>query len=107
MLWLDLPIGNCLAGPPAILVTCPIAPNDNLGRRCARIQMHALGALAGGIAHDFNNMLAAILGYAAGHGRYVTRVCVASSAIAHGWERAKDLVRQILTVSRQQEQQRL
>ncbi len=69
-------------------------------------KMEALGTLAGGIAHDFNNILAAIIGYteivAADTPRdsqthhYLSRVLQAG-------ERARTLVKQILTFSRQSE----
>ncbi|ADK83767.1 multi-sensor hybrid histidine kinase [Desulfarculus baarsii DSM 2075] len=67
-------------------------------------KMEALGTLAGGIAHEFNNLLAAIMGYSelamarmtTGHAceDEVTQVLAAA-------ERAKGLVRQILTFSRE------
>jgi PAS domain S-box-containing protein len=71
-------------------------------------KMEAIGSLAGGIAHDFNNILSAIIGNAEiallhelskEHGaRYsIEQVCKAA-------RRAKDLVRQILTFSRQKEE---
>ena len=72
-------------------------------------KLEALGTLAGGIAHDFNNILGAIIGFvefarddigpnhpAQAHLREVTGAS----------QRAANLVRQILTFSRQQEQQR-
>ncbi|MFH1061213.1 MAG: PAS domain-containing protein [Pseudomonadota bacterium] len=72
-------------------------------------KMEALGRLAGGVAHDFNNILAAVSGYcelaqmslAAPErlGRYLEQALVAC-------QRAKELVRQILTFSRQTEQAR-
>ena len=68
-------------------------------------KMEAVGTLAGGIAHDFNNILAAILGYAdMAHdettegslaGKYLDEVLKAGN-------RAKELVRQILTFSRKE-----
>ena len=72
-------------------------------------KMEAIGTLAGGIAHDFNNMLAAIIGYSelalmdlpedsAANNR-VTQVLKAGN-------RAKELVKQILTFSRQEEHER-
>ena len=71
-------------------------------------KMEAIGTLAGGIAHDFNNILSAVLGYTelalekVGEGsstwRDMEQVLVAG-------KRAKDLVRQILTFSRQSEQE--
>ena len=69
-------------------------------------KMEAIGTLAGGIAHDFNNILSAILGYtdmALGKldkesplQRYLDQVYKAG-------ERARDLVEQIITFSRQSE----
>ncbi|GIX47811.1 MAG: hybrid sensor histidine kinase/response regulator [Candidatus Tectimicrobiota bacterium] len=72
-------------------------------------KMEALGTLAGGIAHDFNNILAAILGYTelaladAGHSEALRRHL---QEVLAACRRARDLVKQILTFSRQQEQVR-
>jgi PAS domain S-box-containing protein len=76
----------------------------------ARIQqmqkMEAIGTLAGGIAHDFNNILSAVIGYAElalidasedPHLQHNLRQIQAAGL------RARDLVRQILTFSRQEE----
>ena len=68
-------------------------------------KMEALGTLAGGIAHDFNNMLSAILcsvelageDVGAGHAAHESLTVIREAS-----ERARDLVRQILTFSRQQ-----
>ena len=71
-------------------------------------KMNAVGELAGGVAHDFNNILTAILGYVA--------LCMNSveedsklyrylQEIVKAGDRATKLVRQILTFSRQEEQQ--
>lgn len=67
-------------------------------------KMEAIGSLAGGIAHDFNNLLTPILGYT----EMVLLDIPQDSQIAKGLEQvlkaaglAKDLVRQILTLSRQ------
>jgi CheY-like chemotaxis protein len=71
--------------------------------------MEALGTLAGGIAHDFNNILGAILGNAslAKHDLEPTHPGRTSLAeIEKAGERAKKLVQQILTFSRQQPQER-
>ena len=71
-------------------------------------KMEAIGTLAGGIAHDFNNILAAILGYTQlgidapdeeRRKRYLKQVLKSG-------ERAKNLTRQILAFSRQDEQER-
>jgi CheY-like chemotaxis protein len=64
--------------------------------------MEAIGTLAGGIAHDFNNILAAIIGFAE-----LAKIEAQDKATAHLDEvlkasfRARNLVRQILTFSRQ------
>ncbi len=69
-------------------------------------KMEAIGTLAGGIAHDFNNILAAIIGFGE-----LARIEASGSAevsasldeILKASFRARDLVRQILTFSRQSE----
>ena len=70
-------------------------------------KMEAIGTLAGGIAHDFNNILFPIIGYAEmmlgdlpednPHKKNTTK-------ILQGAKRASDLVKQILTFSRQADQ---
>ena len=71
-------------------------------------KMNAIGELAGGVSHDFNNILTAILGYVA--------LCMNSvekedkvygylKEIVKAGDRAAKLVRQILTFSRQEEQE--
>ncbi len=72
-------------------------------------KMEAIGTLAGGIAHDFNNMLSVIIGFSElaqsevdekskAH-RYLNSVLLAS-------QQATDLVRQILTFSRRDREQK-
>ncbi len=71
-------------------------------------KMQAIGTLAGGIAHDFNNILSAIIGYSelvrdelppgSSLTTYVDQVLRAGN-------RARDLVQQILTFSRQTEKE--
>jgi PAS domain S-box-containing protein len=67
-------------------------------------KMEAIGTLAGGIAHDFNNILTAIIGY--------TEIALLDipqnmnihynlNQVLNAANRAKELVRQILTFSRQ------
>ena len=69
-------------------------------------KMEAVGTLAGGIAHDFNNILNAIIGYAE-----LIRPEVQGKAedyteeVLQAGRRAAGLVRQILTFSRQAEQE--
>ena len=70
-------------------------------------KMDAIGTLAGGIAHDFNNILTAIIGYTnlslqelnGGHDEVKSKL----SQVVQAGERARDLVGQILTFSRQSE----
>ncbi len=65
-------------------------------------KMEAIGTLAGGIAHDFNNILAAILGFT-----QLTLMQVEPGSRSAGYlqqvidasNRARDLVRQVLTFS--------
>jgi signal transduction histidine kinase len=74
-------------------------------------KMEAIGTLAGGIAHDFNNILSAILGYTELAQLHITSACQNPGCPAikdlaqvfKASERAKDLVRQILTFSRRQD----
>ncbi len=72
-------------------------------------KMEAIGTLAGGIAHDFNNILTPILGYSE---MLMESLPVGSperaddEQIVKAAKRAKELVKQILTFSRQTEQER-
>jgi signal transduction histidine kinase/DNA-binding response OmpR family regulator len=81
-----------------------------LETRLAQAQkMEAIGTLAGGIAHDFNNILGAIIGYAELAVLDVpdgSRVKHDLMKILKAGNRAKDLVQQILTFSRQSEQEK-
>ncbi|PKN35059.1 MAG: hypothetical protein CVU61_05160 [Deltaproteobacteria bacterium HGW-Deltaproteobacteria-19] len=71
-------------------------------------KMEAIGTLAGGIAHDFNNILGAMMGYTE-----LARLKAADPQI-HSYldqvlkacNRSRDLVNQILTFSRQREQEK-
>jgi two-component system, cell cycle sensor histidine kinase and response regulator CckA len=72
-------------------------------------KMEAMGTLAGGIAHDFNNILTVIFGYG-----YMLQMATTKNKDLHdkvaeillAAKRAKELVQQILTFSRQHEQKR-
>lgn len=69
-------------------------------------KMEAVGTLAGGIAHDFNNILGIILGNAHLAGSELsadTPVGESIQEIQKAAQRAKALVRQILTFSRRDE----
>ena len=71
-------------------------------------KMEAIGTLAGGIAHDFNNILGGILGYMElAQRRHITAEHPASRYIEgaiQGINRASDLISQIMTFSRSEEQ---
>lgn len=73
-------------------------------------KMQAVGTMAGGIAHDFNNIIGAILGNVelakqdAGAG---SPALVSLSEIDKAGRRARDLVRQILTFSRNESPKRI
>lgn len=70
-------------------------------------KMEAVGVLAGGIAHDFNNILTAILGYADMASETLPEESQARQDLVEvltAAGRAKDLVKQILAFSRQEDQ---
>jgi PAS domain S-box-containing protein len=72
-------------------------------------KMEALGTLAGGVAHDFNNIVAAILGnveLALADTLPETETAVSLQEIRKAGRRARDLVQQILTFSRRQDNTR-
>ncbi|MHB8109942.1 MAG: hybrid sensor histidine kinase/response regulator [Syntrophorhabdaceae bacterium] len=69
-------------------------------------KMEAIGTLAGGIAHDFNNMLAAILGFsemAMEDASDRPEILRSIRHVVRASNRARDLVKQILTYSRKSE----
>jgi PAS domain S-box-containing protein len=86
-----------------------ITNEQRLERQLRQAQkMEAIGTLAGGIAHDFNNILTSILGYTE-----IAYERVRDDSVRRNLEqvlkagaRATDLVRQILTFSRQSEYER-
>nr|WP_244095878.1 PAS domain-containing sensor histidine kinase [Rhodoferax ferrireducens] len=73
-------------------------------------KMQAVGTMAGGIAHDFNNIIGAILGnveLAKQDAGARSPALVSLSEIDKAGRRARDLVRQILTFSRNESPQRI
>ena len=88
-----------------------ITEQRRLERQLRQAQkMEAIGTLAGGIAHDFNNILASVIGYSELALIDLPGDCEARENIQHvlmAANRARDLVRQILSFSRQSEQERM
>ncbi len=83
---------------------------DQLARQLRQVQkIEALGTLAGGIAHDFNNILTPMIGYAE-----MVQMCLSRDSkvwrhqeqVLKACWRARDLVQQILSLSRQAEEER-
>ena len=72
-------------------------------------KMQAIGTLAGGIAHDFNNILAAMIGFtelALDDLEEGGRAKKNLEHVRNAGYRGRDLVKQILTFSRQGEQEK-
>ncbi len=91
-------------------IVSDITERKRLEQRVRQSQkLDALGTLAGGIAHDFNNILSILRGnlllieadLPADH-----PIAPAITEMSRACARARDLVRQILTFGRQQEQDR-
>jgi PAS domain S-box-containing protein len=96
-------------GKPATLnFLRDITKQEKLEAQLQRAQkMEAIGTLAGGIAHDFNNILAAIIGYTEIANLQVDKGSQAKTSlekVLEAGERAKSLVAQILSFSRQSEE---
>lgn len=93
--------------PRILVVGENITERKRLEDRLQQSQkMEAIGTLAGGIAHDFNNILAAILGYAEmakDDSQPESTVAKDLDKVLEAGNRAKDLVQQILSFSRQNE----
>jgi len=69
-------------------------------------KMESIGTLAGGIAHDFNNILASVMGFtelAMAQAKKGSMIYQDLSQVLLAVNRAKELVHQILTFSRQGE----
>ncbi len=88
-----------------VFVISDITDRKNLEMQLIQAQkMEAIGSLAGGVAHDFNNILGAIMGYAE---LAIFEVGIEGTAkgkleqMLSSCHRAKDLVNQILSFSRQ------
>jgi len=92
-----------------LCVGIDVSEKWQLEKRLAQAQkMEAIGTLAGGIAHDFNNILSAIMGYTE-----LSLIDIPQDSslrknlkqVMKAGGRARDLVQQILTYSRQRERE--
>lgn len=87
-----------------------ITQERQLERQLIRAQkMESIGTLAGGIAHDFNNILSAILGYTQLAIKEISENVTARThceKVLLAGSRARDLVSQILRISRSGEQEK-
>lgn len=99
-------------GKPAgiLMILRDVSERNRLESQLIQSQkMEAIGTLAGGIAHDFNNILGAMMGYSE-----MMLMDIDENSVQYNYlqqvmsagMRAKDLVKQILTFSRQKEQDR-
>ncbi|WP_068808723.1 PAS domain-containing hybrid sensor histidine kinase/response regulator [Thauera phenolivorans] len=107
-----------IAGEPRLLVfSREITERERAEARRAQLEaqlrqaqkMEAIGQLTGGIAHDFNNLLTSILGYVVLAGEQASARPDGDPTLARyldqarlSCERARDLIRQMLTFSRGQ-----
>jgi signal transduction histidine kinase/ActR/RegA family two-component response regulator len=90
--------------------------NDKLEEQLRQaMKMEAIGTLAGGIAHDFNNILTGIIGYSELAQLHLEQGCRQAGCpvrldlgrLLEAGQRARDLIRQILTFSRQQKHEKV
>ena len=94
--------------PVFVAIVLDVTENRRMEKQLKQAQkMEAIGTLAGGIAHDFNNILSAILGYTELSLSTVKKKSVLYNnlqKVLRAVARAKDMINQILTFSRQTDQ---
>ncbi len=105
--WLNVPLrkpDNTIIG--ILFMALDITEQRKAEAKLRQAQkMEAIGNLAGGIAHDFNNILSAIIGYATLVRKRLPEVERANiDQVILAGNRATELIKQLLTFSRQTEQ---
>lgn len=94
-----------------VAVSRDVTREVELGRQIRKLQrLEAVGTLAGGIAHDFNNILTAILSYTELTMDDLTEDSLEYNNLQEviiAANRARDLVKQLLTFSRRGERERV
>lgn len=100
-------------GTPAsgtVLIAHDISARKQLEAQLRQARkMEAIGTLAGGIAHDFNNILGVMMGYtemSLDQAEADTSLHRRLTEVLTAGKRARDLIHQILTISRQEEPSR-
>lgn len=96
-------------GKPAGIV-CIMTDTTKFEKQLQQTQkMEAIGTLASGIAHDFNNILSAIIGHTEMvmmRAEKTSSDCHSLLQVLNSADRAKNLIRQILTFTRQDRQEK-
>ncbi|MFO8240686.1 MAG: PAS domain S-box protein, partial [Dissulfuribacterales bacterium] len=111
VVWVELSTAlfNWEERPATINFLRDITQQKNLQAQLRQSQkMEAIGTLAGGIAHDFNNILSSVLGYTELSMDEVEKGSLLHqnlSQVLSSGNRAKDLVQQILALSRKEAQE--
>ena len=111
VVWVELSTAlfNWEERPATINFLRDITQQKNLQAQIRQSQkMEAIGTLAGGIAHDFNNILSSVLGYTELSLDEVEKGSLLHqnlSQVLSSGNRAKDLVQQILALSRKETQE--
>jgi PAS domain S-box-containing protein len=94
-----------------VFIMRDVTHDQRMEERLRRTEkMEALGTLTGGIAHDFNNILSCIIGFtelALDDAQAETQLNKNLKEIMTAGIRGKELVKQILTFSRQEKQEKI
>ena len=112
LFWVEVALKRIVLGGKVLIlaVVRDITERNRLESELRQAQkLEAVGTLAGGIAHDFNNILSAIFGYTELAQMQVKgnpKLSDNLSEVFQAAQRARDLVKQILTFSRRSDQEK-